>query len=72
MRSLRAPPDVVRDVLEGVLRLMGIADTSWHSMKNFLSKRGVKEDIRLVAERHGLADRFGFRCGMIDFENTEV
>lgn len=46
VRSLRAPPDVVRDVLEGVLRLMGIADTSWSAMKNFLSKRGVKEDIR--------------------------
>ncbi|XP_053600523.1 cytoplasmic dynein 2 heavy chain 1 [Plodia interpunctella] len=48
VRSLRAPPDVVRDILEGVLRLMGIADTSWHSMKNFLSKRGVKEDIRCL------------------------
>ncbi|KAJ8726931.1 hypothetical protein PYW08_015328 [Mythimna loreyi] len=48
VRSLRAPPEVVRDVLEGVLRLMGIADTSWHSMKNFLSKRGVKEDIRCM------------------------
>lgn len=48
VRSLRAPPDVVRDVLEGVLRLMGIADTSWHSMKSFLSKRGVKEDIRYL------------------------
>ncbi|XP_048480982.1 cytoplasmic dynein 2 heavy chain 1-like [Plutella xylostella] len=48
VRSLRAPPEVVRDVLEGVLRLMGIADTSWHSMKNFLSKRGVKEDIRCL------------------------
>ncbi|XP_045525458.1 cytoplasmic dynein 2 heavy chain 1 [Pieris brassicae] len=52
MRSLRAPPDVVRDVLEGVLRLMGIADTSWHSMKSFLSKRGVKEDIRCLDASH--------------------
>ncbi|XP_013145919.1 PREDICTED: cytoplasmic dynein 2 heavy chain 1-like, partial [Papilio polytes] len=51
VRSLRAPPDVVRDVLEGVLRLMGIADTSWHSMKTFLSKRGVKEDIRCLDAR---------------------
>lgn len=25
---------------------MGTQDTSWNSMKNFLSKRGVKEDIR--------------------------
>lgn len=46
IRSLRAPPDVIRDILEGVLRLMGTQDTSWNSMKTFLSKRGVKEDIR--------------------------
>ncbi len=46
IRSLRAPPDVIRDILEGVLRLMGIQDTSWNSMKMFLAKRGVKEDIR--------------------------
>lgn len=45
IRSLRAPPDVVRDILEGVLRLMGILDTSWASIKNFLGKRGVKEEI---------------------------
>ena len=35
IRSLRAPPDVIRDILEGVLRLMGIYDTSWNSMKRF-------------------------------------
>lgn len=46
IRSLRAPPEIIRDILEGVLRLMGIQDTSWNSMKVFLAKRGVKEDIR--------------------------
>lgn len=46
IRSLRAPPEMIRDILEGVLRLMGVRDTSWNSMKSFLSKRGVKEDIR--------------------------
>ncbi|KAK6637824.1 hypothetical protein RUM44_008246 [Polyplax serrata] len=46
IRSLRAPPDAIRDILEGVLRLMGIHDTSWNNMKTFLAKRGVKEDIR--------------------------
>lgn len=46
IRSLRAPPETIRDILEGVLRLMGIKDTSWNSMKSFLAKRGVKEDIR--------------------------
>nr|XP_040568861.1 cytoplasmic dynein 2 heavy chain 1-like [Lepeophtheirus salmonis] len=45
VRSLRAPPEVIRDILEGVLRLMGIQDTSWNSMKNFLAKRGVKDEI---------------------------
>lgn len=46
IRSLRAPPETIRDILEGVLRLMGIRDTSWNSMKSFLAKRGVKEDIK--------------------------
>ncbi|CAH2225380.1 cytoplasmic dynein 2 heavy chain 1 [Pelobates cultripes] len=45
IRSLRMPPDVIRDILEGVLRLMGIFDTSWVSMKSFLAKRGVREEI---------------------------
>ncbi|XP_063970614.1 cytoplasmic dynein 2 heavy chain 1 [Lytechinus pictus] len=45
IRAMRAPPDVIRDILEGVLRLMGIFDTSWVSMKSFLAKRGVKEEI---------------------------
>lgn len=33
IRSLRVPPDVIRIILEAVLRLMGIYDTSWISMK---------------------------------------
>jgi dynein heavy chain 2, cytosolic len=36
IRSLRSPPDVVRDILEGVLRLMGTLDTSWTSIKKYL------------------------------------
>lgn len=36
IRALRAPPDAVRDILEGVLRLMGILDTSWTSIKTYL------------------------------------
>ena len=35
IRSMRAPPDVIRDILEGVLRLMPIYDTSWNSMKRY-------------------------------------
>ena len=46
IRSLRAPPETIRDILEGVLRLMGILDTSWTSMKTFLAKRGIKDEIR--------------------------
>ncbi|KAK3801155.1 hypothetical protein RRG08_006872 [Elysia crispata] len=52
IRSLRAPPDVIRDILEGVLRLMGIFDTSWVSMKSFLAKRGVKEEIQTFDARN--------------------
>ena len=35
IRSLRIPPDVIRDILEGVLRLMGIFDVSWLSMRRY-------------------------------------
>lgn len=42
IRSLKSPPDAIRDVLEGVLKLMGQADTSWNSMKKFLGNRGIK------------------------------
>lgn len=45
IRALRAPPDIIRDILEGVLLLMGIRDTSWVSMRGFLAKRGVQEEI---------------------------
>ncbi|KAJ3309792.1 Cytoplasmic dynein 2 heavy chain 1 [Boothiomyces sp. JEL0838] len=45
IRSLRAPPPAIRDVLEAVLRLMGILDMSWNSMKGFLGQRTVKDEI---------------------------
>ena len=48
IRSLRAPPETIKDILEGVLCLMGIQDTSWANMKSFLGRRGVKEDLRSV------------------------
>ncbi|KAI0210443.1 Cytoplasmic dynein 2 heavy chain 1 [Lamellibrachia satsuma] len=51
IRALRAPPVVIRDILEGVLSLMGIFDTSWVSMKSFLAKRGVKEEIQTFDAR---------------------
>jgi len=37
IRALCAPPDVIRDILEGVLRVMGVFDTSWGSMRSFLA-----------------------------------
>jgi len=45
IKSLKMPPDAIRDVLEGVLILMGQTDTSWSSMRKFLSSRSVKDEI---------------------------
>jgi len=39
IRALRAPPDTIRDILEGVLRVMGNPDTSWLAMKRFTNER---------------------------------
>ena len=46
VRSLRMPPAVIRDILEATLILMGMQDTSWNNMKSFLSKRGIREEIK--------------------------
>lgn len=45
VRSLKAPPAAIRDVLEAVLRLMGQTDTSWNAMKRFLAASGIKDKI---------------------------
>lgn len=45
VRSLKAPPAAIRNVLEAVLRLMGQTDTSWNAMKRFLAASGVKDKI---------------------------
>ncbi|PRP81711.1 hypothetical protein PROFUN_10811 [Planoprotostelium fungivorum] len=45
LKSLKTPPQAVRDVLMGVLALMGYQDNSWNGMKAFLGKSGVKDNI---------------------------
>lgn len=45
LRMLRLPPEAINDVLSGVLILMGNFDTSWRSMKKFLAKPSVKQEI---------------------------
>lgn len=53
LRSFKMPPDAIRDVLEGVLLLMGREDTSWNGMKQFLgtlcsSLRGGEAILRYI------------------------
>lgn len=45
IKTFSTPPAAVAVVLSGVLTLMGNHDTSWNSMKRFLSERGVKDQI---------------------------
>lgn len=40
IRSLKVPPEPVRDVLSALLRLLGQSDCSWNAMKKFLGERG--------------------------------
>jgi len=53
IRALKMPPEAIADVLSAVLLLLGIEDTSWNSMKKFLSGRGVIQDI-LNYDAHSL------------------
>eukprot|EP00960_Hanusia_phi_P074745 768303-Hanusia_phi.AAC.3 len=45
IRSFKLPPEPIRDVLEGVLRLMNNQDTSWVSIKRFISQPSVIQDV---------------------------
>ncbi|VDN08033.1 unnamed protein product [Thelazia callipaeda] len=45
IRSLRAPPETIRDILQAVLLLLSIFDTSWEAMRKFLAKNSMKEEI---------------------------
>uniref|UniRef100_A0A915E5T1 Cytoplasmic dynein 2 heavy chain 1 n=1 Tax=Ditylenchus dipsaci TaxID=166011 RepID=A0A915E5T1_9BILA len=56
IRSLRAPPETIRDILQAVLLFMGILDNSWEAMRKFLAKSGVKDEIINFDARRITAD----------------
>ncbi|KAL9646808.1 hypothetical protein ABK040_013670 [Willaertia magna] len=45
IRSLPQPPVTIRFIMQGVLLLMGLKDSSWKGAQNFLGRTGVKEQI---------------------------
>ncbi|EFC42807.1 cytoplasmic dynein [Naegleria gruberi] len=46
IKSLQQPPIIIRQILEGVVRLMGQKDwNSWKGIQNFLNRMGVKDQI---------------------------
>lgn len=45
IKSFKTPPQAICDVLSAVLMLKGTKDLSWNSMKAFLSKRGMIDEI---------------------------
>ena len=77
IRSLRAPPPAIRDVLEAVLRLMGNQDMSWNSMKIFLGQRTVKDqlmnfDVRSISKPTRIAVEDIIRQKMNSFEESVI
>jgi dynein heavy chain 2 len=61
----------ISNVLEGVLMLMGIYDTSWNSMKTFLGQRNVKDQI-LNFDAHNITSgtTLQYLQSLMDFRNT--
>ncbi|VDN60499.1 unnamed protein product [Dracunculus medinensis] len=55
IRSLRAPPETIRDILQAVLLFMGILDTSWENMR---SKPATKMMVK--SERVNMINSFRF------------
>jgi dynein heavy chain 2 len=44
IRSLRAPPEAIRDILQAVLLFMGILDNSWEAMRKWVWEEGSLVD----------------------------
>jgi dynein heavy chain 2 len=84
IRSLRAPPDAVRDILEAVLRLMGTLDTSWTSIKKFknhisilkiflkLINQNLKKMFSFLGKRGVKEEIINFNPRTIGTENREA
>eukprot|EP01105_Mastigella_eilhardi_P023120 TRINITY_DN578_c0_g1_i21.p1 TRINITY_DN578_c0_g1~~TRINITY_DN578_c0_g1_i21.p1 ORF type:complete len:3400 (+),score=883.23 TRINITY_DN578_c0_g1_i21:3362-13561(+) len=63
MRILRTPSQTIVDIMEGVVLLMGGADTSWNAIRVFLGKPTVLSEIssfdpgNITAERRALVEK---------------
>ena len=44
------PPEPCHDVLNAVLKMFGNQDTSWNSMKRFLSTKGFIEQVKNIIQ----------------------
>lgn len=64
IKSLKTPPEPIRDVLSGVLTLLGNKDTSWSAMKTFLGKRGVIDSIKNF-DAHTVNKKHRMKCAKI-------
>jgi dynein heavy chain 2 len=58
LRTMAVPPVVIRDILEGVLRLLGVQDTTWDAMRRFLAERTVTQRIMQFDVRTITTDTF--------------
>ncbi len=45
LKSFMMPVETIHDILSAVLRIFGNQDTSWNSMKKFISQKGIIESI---------------------------
>lgn len=45
LKTMSMPPPAVRDVLQGVILLLGERDTSWQAIRRFLAQPSVREKI---------------------------
>ena len=76
IKSLRVAPEAIHDVLGGVLTLMGQTDTSWATMKKFLTPK-IKDEIidfdaRTVTPRNREAVKKLLQDKAASFEHANI
>ena len=45
IKTLRAPPKTIKDILDVLMILLGVADTSWTSVKSYLTRSSLRDEL---------------------------
>lgn len=56
IKTLRAPPKTIKDILDALFILLGARDLTWSSMKSYLASRSLKDELTNYEFQHRISE----------------